>query len=223
MRRIRSKMIWGASLMASEVSTVIYQDFLPQALTEGRYVAAPEPAVIGQGLNHIQAGLDAQKERRLRQENRHHVVTTTSPTSDPRRITMDTTVVGVLGLGGGYPQQAASTGRDFGHPLGTMRDYRHRMENQTWPPAPDVGYPLIIAANGPKMIALAGEIADGSAVALPDPYRGITGCGIPLAHPSPAAVVSLFLLRSTQPIEHLAQLLLGVDGQLFENDLHDRG
>ena len=68
----------------------------------------------------------------------------------------------VLGLGGGYPQQAASTGRDFGRPLATMRDYRARMDNQTWPPAPDAAYPRIIAANGPKMLALAGEIADGA-------------------------------------------------------------
>jgi hypothetical protein len=41
--------------------------------------------------------------------------------------------------------------------------------------------------------------------------------------PSPAAVVSLLLLLSTQPIEHLAQLLLGIAGQLFKNDVHDRG
>nr|WP_265737844.1 LLM class flavin-dependent oxidoreductase [Actinacidiphila oryziradicis] len=31
-----------------------------------------------------------------------------------------------------------------------------------WPPAPDVAYPRIIGANGPKMLALAGEIADGA-------------------------------------------------------------
>lgn len=61
MRGIRSKMIWGASLMDDEVSTVIYEDFLPQALADGRYLAAPEPAVLGHGLEHIQAGLDAQK------------------------------------------------------------------------------------------------------------------------------------------------------------------
>ncbi len=68
----------------------------------------------------------------------------------------------VLGLGVGYPQQAASAGREWGSPLATMRDYRDRMDSQTWPPAPDVAYPRIIAANGPKMLALAGEIADGA-------------------------------------------------------------
>lgn len=68
----------------------------------------------------------------------------------------------VLGLGVGYPQQAASIGRNYGRPLATMRDYRDQMSTQTWPPAPDVAYPRIIAANGPKMLALAAEIADGA-------------------------------------------------------------
>jgi probable F420-dependent oxidoreductase len=68
----------------------------------------------------------------------------------------------VLGLGVGYPQQAASTGRAWDSPLATMRSYRDRMGSPTSPPAPDVAYPLVIAANGPKMLALAGEIADGA-------------------------------------------------------------
>ncbi|WP_277032498.1 LLM class flavin-dependent oxidoreductase [Actinacidiphila oryziradicis] len=68
----------------------------------------------------------------------------------------------VLGLGVGYPLQAEGTGREFGSPLATMRDYRSRMDGPTWPPAPDVAYPRIIGANGPKMLALAGEIADGA-------------------------------------------------------------
>lgn len=68
----------------------------------------------------------------------------------------------VLGLGGGYPAQATAARREFGKPLATMRDYVERMDAPTWPPAPDVAYPRIIAANGPKMLALAGEIADGA-------------------------------------------------------------
>jgi probable F420-dependent oxidoreductase len=68
----------------------------------------------------------------------------------------------VVGIGVGYPEQAASVGRDFGRPLVTMRDYVQRMEEPTWPPVPDVAYPRIIAANGPKMLALAGDIADGA-------------------------------------------------------------
>jgi probable F420-dependent oxidoreductase len=67
----------------------------------------------------------------------------------------------VLGLGTGYPQQAAAVGREFGRPLAAMRDYLERMAAPTMTPAPGAAYPLIVAANGPKLIALAAELADG--------------------------------------------------------------
>jgi len=77
----------------------------------------------------------------------------------------------VLGIGVGHPEQAAAVGREFGSPLATMRDYRTRMDSPTAPPAPNAAYPTIIAANGPKMLALAGEIADGALPAgLPPEY-----------------------------------------------------
>lgn len=60
MRRIRTKFVSG--MMDNEVSKVLYEDFLPQALAEGHYVAAPEPVVVGKGLDHIQAGFDAQRQ-----------------------------------------------------------------------------------------------------------------------------------------------------------------
>jgi probable F420-dependent oxidoreductase len=75
----------------------------------------------------------------------------------------------VLGLGVGYPQQAASVGREFGSPLTTMRHYLDQMGAPTQLPAPDVAYPKIIGANGPKMLALAGELADGAMPALVPP------------------------------------------------------
>jgi probable F420-dependent oxidoreductase len=68
----------------------------------------------------------------------------------------------VLGLGVGYPRQAASVGREFGRPLATMREYLDRMGAPTQLPAPDVAYPRIIGANGPKMLALAAELTDGA-------------------------------------------------------------
>lgn len=61
MRRIRTKFIFGNSLMDNEVSKAIYEDFLPRALADGRYLAAPEPHVVGNGLEYVQAGFDAQK------------------------------------------------------------------------------------------------------------------------------------------------------------------
>jgi probable F420-dependent oxidoreductase len=75
----------------------------------------------------------------------------------------------VLGLGVGYPEQAASARLEFGRPLATMRDYVARMDAESQPPAPDVAYPRIIGANGPKMLALAGEIADGALPGLQPP------------------------------------------------------
>ncbi|HET6189384.1 MAG TPA: LLM class flavin-dependent oxidoreductase [Trebonia sp.] len=68
----------------------------------------------------------------------------------------------VLGLGVGYSQQAALVGREFGRPLAAMRDYLERMAVPTMTPAPDAPYPRIVGANGPKMLALAGELADGA-------------------------------------------------------------
>jgi probable F420-dependent oxidoreductase len=75
----------------------------------------------------------------------------------------------VLGLGVGYPAQAASVGREFGSPVTTMRSYLDQMSAPTQLPAPDVAYPKIIGANGPKMLALAGEIADGAIPAMVPP------------------------------------------------------
>jgi len=72
----------------------------------------------------------------------------------------------VLGLGVGYPEQAASVGRDFGRPLRTMRDYLEQMGAPTQPPAPDAAYPRVVGANGPKMTALAAELADGAIPAM---------------------------------------------------------
>ena len=43
----------------------IYVDFLPRALAEGRYVAAPEPFVVGKGLDSIQAGFRCPDWRRV--------------------------------------------------------------------------------------------------------------------------------------------------------------
>lgn len=68
----------------------------------------------------------------------------------------------VLGLGVGHPPQAEAVGREYGRPLATIRAYRERMDEPTFPPAPDTPYPRLIAANGPKMLALAAEIADGA-------------------------------------------------------------
>jgi NADPH:quinone reductase-like Zn-dependent oxidoreductase len=58
MGRIRSKFIFGSTLVANEVGGLIYRDFLPQALAEGRYIAAPEPLVVGKGLDRLEAAME---------------------------------------------------------------------------------------------------------------------------------------------------------------------
>ena len=60
-RGIRNKFIFGSTLMDNEVGKVVYVDFLPKALAEGTYIAAPDPEVVGKGLEYIQAGLDLQR------------------------------------------------------------------------------------------------------------------------------------------------------------------
>lgn len=69
----------------------------------------------------------------------------------------------VLGLGVGYDFQAAMVGQPWGSPLRNMREYVNQMDA---PPfmrqVPDTPYARILAARGPKMLALSGEIADGA-------------------------------------------------------------
>lgn len=67
-RGVRSRFIFASSLTHSQVSRIIYIDFLPRALAEGRYVAAPNPLIVGKGLSCVQEafrmqmqGVSAQK------------------------------------------------------------------------------------------------------------------------------------------------------------------
>jgi len=60
-RRVRTKFIFGTTLKSNDVGTAIYRDFLPRALADGRYLAAPEPNVVGHGLHDVQRALDIQR------------------------------------------------------------------------------------------------------------------------------------------------------------------
>jgi NADPH:quinone reductase-like Zn-dependent oxidoreductase len=55
---VTSKFIWGSTLQDNEVGPMIFEDFLPRALAEGRYRAAPEPTVVGKGLEAIPKALE---------------------------------------------------------------------------------------------------------------------------------------------------------------------
>ena len=107
----------------------------------------------------------------------------------------------VLGLGTGYPQQAAAVGREFGSPLASMRDYLERMAAPTMTPAPAAPYPRIVAANGQKMMALAGELADGALPAgLPPQFTARARAAL-----GPASYWSWRCPRSSTPTTRAAR------------------
>ncbi len=60
-RGIKTKFIFGTSLMDNEVGKIIYEDFLPNALAHRRYLCAPDPLVVGNGLDCILKGIEIQK------------------------------------------------------------------------------------------------------------------------------------------------------------------
>ncbi len=60
--RIKTKAIFGSTLMDNEVGPAIYVDFLPAALAQGRYTAAPPAQVVGHGLEQLQHAVDVQKQ-----------------------------------------------------------------------------------------------------------------------------------------------------------------
>ncbi len=60
-KRVRTKFIWGSALVGNEVGPMIFDAFLPAALAERRYVAAPGAQVIGHGLDAIPDALERQR------------------------------------------------------------------------------------------------------------------------------------------------------------------
>ncbi|KAL8648602.1 MAG: hypothetical protein Q9210_004892 [Variospora velana] len=55
---VTAKMTFSSEIQKNDVGKAIFEDFFPQALANGKYVAVPDPHVIGKGLEHVQAGLD---------------------------------------------------------------------------------------------------------------------------------------------------------------------
>ena len=58
--RVDTKFIWGSALLNTDVGPLIFEDFLPAALADGRFRAAPDPMVVGHGLGQIPMALDRQ-------------------------------------------------------------------------------------------------------------------------------------------------------------------
>lgn len=57
-RGVNYKMINGSDVVENEVGKAVYQDFLPQAMEQNRFVPAPEAQVVGKGLEKIQEAMD---------------------------------------------------------------------------------------------------------------------------------------------------------------------
>lgn len=56
---VQAIFVQAAAIKDTNVGKAIFVDFLPQALASEKYVAAPDPHVVGKGLEHVQAGFDA--------------------------------------------------------------------------------------------------------------------------------------------------------------------
>jgi len=61
-KRVKTKFIWGSSLLGNEVGPMIYETFLPAALAQGRFVAAPDPLVVGHELEAIPKAIERQRQ-----------------------------------------------------------------------------------------------------------------------------------------------------------------
>lgn len=55
---VTAEFVFGSSLYNNEVGGIIYDEFLPEALANGSFVAAPTPLVVGKGLDKIQEAMD---------------------------------------------------------------------------------------------------------------------------------------------------------------------
>ncbi|PYH40728.1 zinc-binding alcohol dehydrogenase family protein [Aspergillus saccharolyticus JOP 1030-1] len=61
MRGIKYSYIFASTLYHNGVGAMLFQEYLPQALADGRFRAAPEPMVYGTGLTEIQGAVDFHK------------------------------------------------------------------------------------------------------------------------------------------------------------------
>lgn len=55
---INARFVWGSSLMTSSVGPMLWEQYLPGALAEGRHVCAPAAEIVGEGLESIQHALN---------------------------------------------------------------------------------------------------------------------------------------------------------------------
>jgi probable F420-dependent oxidoreductase len=115
---------------------------------QGIVLAHTERLAVGTGIANIE----------VRHPWTARAAATTLAEAHPERF--------VLGLGAGHGFQTARLGRPY-RPLRRMRGYLAEMDGGISDglaelPSPDVAYPRVLAAVGPKMLELAAELTDGA-------------------------------------------------------------
>ncbi|KAF4302491.1 Zinc-binding alcohol dehydrogenase domain-containing protein cipB [Botryosphaeria dothidea] len=55
---VQTNRIWGSMSRHSPVGKAVFEDFLPGALEDGRFVPAPKAEVVGKGLENVQKAID---------------------------------------------------------------------------------------------------------------------------------------------------------------------
>ncbi|KAL5414007.1 hypothetical protein PMIN04_009218 [Paraphaeosphaeria minitans] len=82
LRGITTSFVWG-SVVHSPMGEAVYAKFLPDALANGKFRAAPKPVVVGERLEAIQNAIDLQKKGISAGKVVHqHILSTLEPTSE---------------------------------------------------------------------------------------------------------------------------------------------
>lgn len=58
MKGVKVEFVWGSDLYPGPVAEAVYGSFLPAALARGSFVPAPEPLVVGHGLDKVQEAFE---------------------------------------------------------------------------------------------------------------------------------------------------------------------
>lgn len=134
----------------------------------------------------------------------------------------------VLGFGVGYPYQAEVVGRPYGSPLDNARRYlTRRLVVPSITPALDAPYATILAANGPKMLAVARDHADGALPAVQPP--AFTALAREVLGPDKLLAVGLPVVadddagRARDAARTFLSAVLGLDGSPYAAGLRRLG
>ncbi|KAL8870626.1 MAG: hypothetical protein Q9174_003374 [Haloplaca sp. 1 TL-2023] len=55
---VSAKWVFSSNAKDNGIGKAIFEDYLPEALAKGKFVAAPDPEVVGKGLEYVQTGID---------------------------------------------------------------------------------------------------------------------------------------------------------------------